>query len=75
MDGGPRSAGNGGAVVSGHRESLCCPECDAPFDLLILYLDPDGPYYGCGECGWIEPHGPGVWTAEKIADVLNGGAA
>ena len=52
------------------RSAWSCPECNAPFDHLTFYLAPDGPYSGCGECGWIEPHGPGIWTAEMIADVL-----
>lgn len=57
------------------EQDLRCPKCNASFDRLTVYLDPDGPYYGCGECGWIEPHGPGIWTVEKIAHVLNGGTA
>ena len=25
------------------RSAWSCPECNAPFDLLTVYLDPDGP--------------------------------
>jgi len=56
--------------MSNPGEGMQCPECSAPFEVLTLYLDPSGPFYGCDECGWIEPHGPGVWTAEEILHVV-----
>jgi uncharacterized Zn finger protein len=52
------------------NEQMRCPDCSASFEMLTLYLDSTGPFYGCDECGWIEPHGPGVWTAEMVMRLL-----
>jgi uncharacterized Zn finger protein len=47
------------------NETDRCPGCSAPFEVLTLYIDPTGPFYGCEECGWVEPHGP-AWTTETL---------
>jgi rubredoxin len=53
-------------VMTDLKKTDRCPQCSAsPLHGLTLYIDPTGPFHGCEECGWVEPHGP-AWTTEMV---------